>query len=233
MAEQAMTSHRNKIAVVTGASNGIGQELAVQLAAMGYELILMGKNVKRLEATYDRIVVQGSAEPAILPLDMETAHWQQYADLGDSIQKEFGQVDLLIHAAARFNGLQPLMEADLNDWVKTMHVNLTSAFLLTRALGELLAVPEQSQVIFLNDAVAAEQKAYWGAYSISKTALNGLAGLLREELEHQCIDVRTLVPAPTATGLRTLAFPAETASNKLSSAADTAAKLIQEMSLAR
>lgn len=218
------------VALVTGASGGIGAALAKQLAASGYILVLMGRKVPRLEQLYDQIVAAGGTEPAILPLDFAKADWQQYEEIAETLRTEFGRLDLLIHAAADFRGLQPLMDLDLNDWARQLHVNLTVPYLLTRAVVPLLASTTDARVVFLGDAVATSPRAYWGAYSVAKSGQINLAGVLGAELEHLGIAVRHLMVAPTATALREQAFPAEAAAS-INSVDQTALQLLKALGI--
>lgn len=218
-----------RLAVITGASGTIGSELALMLAAQGMTTVLMGRDVKKLEALYDKILQDNGPEPAIIPLDFEKAHWQHFEEVAANIAEEFGRLDMLVHCAAEFQGLQPLMEVDLNHWARSLHVNLNTPYFLTRALSDLLIETPGAKVVLVGDKLSRTPKAYWGAYSIAKAGLENLAGILAEELEHQDISIQHIALDPANTPLRQRAFPAEGGKAEVRSAKQAAEDVLKSI----
>lgn len=198
------------VILISGAGGAIGAAAARAFAAHGATTILLGRTQSRLEKTYDAIVQQGHAEPMLCPLNLETATPQDYETVADSIAREFGRLDGLLHAAATLGTLTPLEHYDLTLWSKVMQTNLNAPFLLTRACLGLLKKSAHASVIFNSDAVGRHGRAYWGAYGVAHAAVENLAMILADELEaNTAIRVNTLCPGPIRSRLRALAYPGE------------------------
>ena len=196
--------------LVTGAGDGLGRSVALGAARCGAEAVLLGRTVRKLEATQDRIVEAGGPPPAIYPMDLSGAGIDDYADLASRIDEACGRLHGIVHAAAAFSGLAPLAHVEPGDWLRTVHVNLTAPFLVTRACLPLLQRVPDAAVVFVGDARSRRARAYWGAYAVSKFGVEGLAGVLAEEVESAGTPrVACVNPGPMRTGLRRTAFPAE------------------------
>ena len=196
--------------LVTGAGDGLGRSVALGAARCGADVVLLGRTVRKLEATHDRIVEAGGPPPAIYPMDLSGAGVDDYADLAERIDRAYGRLHGIVHAAAAFSGLAPLAHFEPEDWLRTVHVNLTAPFLVTRACLPLLQRVPDAAVVFVADALGRRARAYWGAYAVSKFGVEGLAGVLAEEVESAGTPrVVCVNPGPMRTGLRRRAFPAE------------------------
>ena len=196
--------------LVTGAGDGLGRSVALGVARYGAEVVLLGRTVRKLESTHDRIAEAGGPPPAIYPMDLSGAALGDYADLANRIDEAYGRLHGIVHAAAAFQGLAPLAHLEPEDWMRTVHVNLTAPFLLTRACLPLLQRVPDAAVAFVGDGPARRARAYWGAYAVSKIGVEGLAGVLAEEVESAGTPrVACVRPGPMRTGLRRRAFPAE------------------------
>jgi len=203
-------SHAGRIIVVTGASDGIGQALALALACQGATVALLGRTQRKLARTYDRIVEAGYPMPALLPFNLETASAPEYEALFAALEREFGRLDGLAHVAGILGDLSPIEQYDVPTWCKVLHVNLTAAFILTRTLLPLLRRSEDASIVFTSSTIARGARAYWGAYAASKFGTEGLMQVLAHELAGTTrIRVNSLNPGPTRTAMRRNAFPAE------------------------
>jgi len=199
-----------RVILVTGASGGLGGALARACARLGARVALGGRNVRKLEAVYDAIVAAGGPRPSIAPLDFERADATHYDALAEAIGREFGRLDGLVHSAAIVGERAPLDHYDVPTWLKVMHVNVTAPFIVTRTLLPLLRASEDASVVFATSGVTVRRHAYWGAYAVSKSALEGLAGVLAEECEGTtAIRVNSVNPGPMRTPMRARAFPGE------------------------
>jgi NAD(P)-dependent dehydrogenase (short-subunit alcohol dehydrogenase family) len=201
---------RDRVILVTGASDGIGRAVARAAAAHGARVILHGRNVRKLEAVYDSIIEAQCPRPSILPLDFEKAGPAQYDSLVEAITKEFGRLDGLLHNAGMLGERAPIEHHDVAKWMRTMHVNVNAPFVLTRCCLPLLKQSEDPSLLFTSSGVVKHPRAYWGAYLVSKWATEGLMRMLADELEAQpTIRVNSVNPGKVKTHMRLQAYPAE------------------------
>lgn len=201
---------RDRIILITGASDGIGRALALQAAQLGAQVIIHGRNVAKLEKVYDEIeAIEGAPRPSIAVLDLATANSDAYRSLGDSLEEEFGRLDGLILNASIIGDRFSIEQYDAATWQKVMHVNVTSAFALTQVCLPLLQKSEDSSVIYTSSGVGNVGRAFWGAYSVSKFATEGLSQVLADEHRHSTLRVNCVNPGATRTGMRLEAFPGE------------------------
>ena len=199
-----------RVVLVTGAGDGLGRCVALGAARSGADVILLGRTVRKLEATHDRIVEAGGTPPILYPMDLYGATPGDHADLADRIEAAFGRLHGIVHAAAEFSGLAPLAHVEPEAWVRTVHVNLTAPFLVTTACLPLLQATPDAAVVFAGDALGRRARAFWGPYAASKFALEGLVQVLAEEVEAVGTPrVVCLHPGPMRSALRRRAFPAE------------------------
>ncbi len=199
-----------RIILLTGAANGIGRALAEGLAAHGASLVLLDKDVHGLEYAYDAIMAAGNPEPALYPMDLQGATPEDYAELADTLDREFGRLDGLIHDAAELGALVPVSNFTADLWFRTVQVNLNAPCLLTMACLGLLNKSSDASIIFTSDSVGRHGKAYWGAYGVAKAGIENFMQTLADELEDNTpIRVNSLDPGAVFTGLRRIAYPAE------------------------
>jgi NAD(P)-dependent dehydrogenase (short-subunit alcohol dehydrogenase family) len=200
----------DRIILVTGASSGIGAELARSCAALGARVVLSGRNVKKLESVYDSICASGGVRPSIAPLDFEKADASHYAALADAVRGEFGRLDGLAHVAGQLGERAPIEHHDVVAWMRVMHVNVNAAFILTQALLPLLKLSQDASVVFTTSGVSTRARAYWGAYAASKFALEGLMQVLADETDTLTnIRANSVSPGKVRTAMRARAYPGE------------------------
>jgi len=204
------TCLENRIILITGAGNGIGAATAIACARAGATLILLDKVVRNLEQVYDTIEANGGPQPAIYPMNLEGATEKDYVDLANTLEKEFGRLDGLLHNAAMLGALIPMAHFESELWYKILQTNLNAPYLLTRACLPLLMNSEDASIVFNSDRVGRHGKAYWGAYGVTKAAMENLMQTLADELEcNTPIRANSMDPGPVATSLRGLAYPGE------------------------
>ena len=215
-----------RVVLITGATGGLGREAALAMARSGAEVVLLGRNLARLTALCDEMDESAPGRTAIYPMNLAGAQPGDYTELAAKIEAEYGRLDGLLHGAAVLGGLAALARYPLERWAEVLQVNLNAGFLLTRACLPLLELAPDPVIAFVGDERARRASAYWGAYSVSKVAVEALSRILADELECnsktrvQCID-----PGPMHTALRTLAYPAE-APERSSPAAERAPALV-------
>ncbi|MBV1876674.1 MAG: YciK family oxidoreductase [Pseudomonadales bacterium] len=201
---------KNHTILITGASDGIGRCAALTYAKFGATVILLGKTVAKLESVYDAIIDQGGPQPGIAVIDLAVASATEMQQLADTILANYGTLDGLLHNAAILGERTPFEHYNMNTWMKVLQVNFTNVCLLTRILLPLLQSATNASVIFTSSSVGAVPRAYWGAYSVSKYALEGFAKLLMDELENTSnVRINILNPGATGTKLRKAAYPNE------------------------
>lgn len=199
-----------RVILVTGASSGIGRTVAKAYAAHGATVILLARTIKKLESLYDEIVNAGYPTPAIYPFNLASATPKDYQDLRDNIESHFGKLDGLLHNAALLGSLTPIEHYPIEQWYQVLQVNLSSVFLLTHATLPLLKSSKDASILFTVANEGFQGKAYWGAYGISKFALQGFMQILADELEmNTTIRVNSINPVRARTALRANAYPAE------------------------
>jgi NAD(P)-dependent dehydrogenase (short-subunit alcohol dehydrogenase family) len=199
----------NKTILVTGAGAGIGRQAAITYAELGATVILLGKTVAKLEAVYDEIVAKNHPEPAIVPLDLKGATKQNYIDLTATIVNQFGKLDGALLNASMLGELTPFSQIHEQIWHDVMKVNVSAQFLLAQALLPSLLKAENASLIFTSSGVGNKGKAYWGAYSVSKFATEGMMQVIADEYENTTLRTNAINPGATSTNMRNSAYPAE------------------------
>lgn len=201
---------KDRIILVTGAGDGIGRAAALGFARLGATVVLVGKTVEKLEQVYDQIEREGGAQPAIVPLNLETASALEYRNIADSLNQEFGRLDGLLLNAAILGDMRPLEFYPVDLFEKVIKVNVNAQFLLVRHLMPLLRQSDQGSIIFTTSSVGRVGRANWGAYAISKFAIEGMMQTLADETRNNStIKVNCINPGATRTRMRANAYPAE------------------------
>ncbi|AYV22399.1 MULTISPECIES: YciK family oxidoreductase [Vibrio] len=202
---------KGKVILVTGAGAGIGRQAALSYAEHGATVILLGRNVKNLEYLYDEIENAGYPQPAIIPLDLKGATKQNYIDMAETIEGQFGKLDGILHNASVLGTLSPFDQIDEETFDDVMKINVKSEFLMTQALLPALKKAEAGRVIFTSSTVGHSGRAFWGTYAISKFATEGMMQILADELSDTEIRVNAINPGATRTRMREKAYPGEDA----------------------
>ncbi len=201
---------KDKIILVTGAGDGIGKAAALNFARLGATVILLGRTVEKLEAIYDQIEAEGGSQPAIVPLNLDSASHVEYEQLAQTIEQEFGRLDGLLLNAAILGDMRPLEFYPINTFEQVMQVNVNAQFILVRTLLPLLKQSDQGSIVFATSSVGRKGRANWGAYAISKFAIEGMMQTLADELVNSTnIKVNCINPGATRTRMRADAYPAE------------------------
>ena len=194
-----------RIALVTGASRGIGHAVALRFAEEGAHLILTARTVGALEEV-DDLVRERGGNATLVPLDL--VELDEIDRMGSAIHQRFGRLDVLVANAATLGVLSPVGHIDPPVWDDAIMLNLTANFRLIRSFDPLLRLSDSGRAIFVTSG-AARGKAYWGAYAASKGGLNSLVKCYADEVENTNIRVNLVSPGATRTGMRAAAFPGE------------------------
>ncbi len=195
-----------RLALVTGASRGIGAAVARRFAAEGAHVIAVARTVGGLEELDDEIRAQGG-QATLVPLDLRD--FDKIDQMGAALYQRFGRLDILVGNAGVLGTLSPVGHFDPPVWQEVMEVNVTANWRLIRSLDPLLRLSEAGRALFVTSGVAAAALPYWGAYAASKAALETLVKVYAGEVAKTAIKVNLVDPGAVRTKLRAQAFPGE------------------------
>ncbi len=195
-----------RIAVVTGASRGIGRAAALALAKAGAHVVAVARTQGALEELDDEITAAGSSA-TLVPLDL--TDYDGIDRLGATIDQRWGLVDIVLGNAGILGNLTPLGHVTPKVWSQVMDVNVTANWRLLRSLDPLLHRADAGRAIFVTSAAASKCRAYWGPYSASKAALDALVRTYAAETERTSIKAMLVNPGPLRTAMRRAAMPGE------------------------
>ncbi|ODA68406.1 putative oxidoreductase YciK [Methyloligella halotolerans] len=197
---------KDRIALVTGASRGIGRAVAEAYGAEGAHVLLLARKQESLEPVDDTIRAQGGTA-SIIPLDLGSN--KRVDGLGPALYERFGRLDILVANAGVLGGLSPLAHTTDPDWERTIAINLNANWRLIRTLDPLLKRSDAGRCIFVTSGLAQSARAYWAPYSVSKVAVEALAVTYANETAETPIKVNILDPGTVATDMRAEAYPGE------------------------
>ncbi len=205
MQNKKMTKE-NKIALITGANAGIGKELSILISSFKYHVLLLGRNLNRLKKVNDKIKIDNGIS-TIVNLDLQD--FKGIDRLGLEIFKKFNKLDLLILNAGILGTLGPITHQEPEEFEEVIKINLIANFRLIRSLEPLLKKSKKANIIFISSGAAHGSRAYWGAYSVSKAALEQLANIWSAETKKSNIKIHIINPGATRTEMRAKAMPGE------------------------
>lgn len=194
------------VALVTGASRGLGAAVAVELARLGAHVVLLARTQGGLEDTDDAIRAAGGTA-TLVPMDLRDSDMAD--SIGPSLYQRFGRLDALVHCAGVLGKLTPVGHIQPADWADVVGVNLTAAWRLIRTCDPVLRQAPAGRAVFVTDARARTPLAYWGAYGATKAGMEHLVETWAAELSITRVRATLFDPGPMRTRLRSAAFPGE------------------------
>jgi len=200
---------KGRVYLVTGATGGLGQSISLALAKLGASVVLTARSEEKLEALYDKIEEAGYPTAAIIPFDLEQTEEDIYKQFINSIYNEFKQLDGIIHTACNMGIIGPIGSQDGSVWQKVQQINLNSAALLSKVCIPLLQQSAHASLSFISDSSARQSKAYWGAYGVSKVAIESFSAMLADELESTSVVSNVFIPGPCILPIRKKTHPGE------------------------
>ena len=211
-----MPALSDKVILVTGASQGLGEQVAKAYAAEGATVILVARHQKKLEKVYDAIVAAGHPEPFAICFDLMSAEEKEFDQFASTIAEATGgRLDGIVHCASYFYALSPLDFQTVSEWVKQYRINTVAPMGLTRAMFPLLKASPDASVIFVGESHGETPKAYWGGFGASKAALNYLCKVAADEWERfGHLRANVLVPGPINSPQRIKSHPGESKSER-------------------
>jgi NAD(P)-dependent dehydrogenase (short-subunit alcohol dehydrogenase family) len=195
-----------RVALITGASRGIGRATSVRLAALGAHVVLASRTQGGLEELDDEIRA-GGGEATLLPIDLRQA--DSIDPIGPSIHGRFGRLDILVHNAGALGKLTPVGHIRPEDFAECVAVNLAATYRLIRSCAPVLAASDAGRAVFVTSSVARSPQAYWGGYAATKAGMEALVRCWADEVEQTALRVNLFDPGRTATRMRAQAFPGE------------------------
>lgn len=195
-----------KLAVITGASRGIGAAVAIKLGTLGAQCVLVARTVGGLEATDDAIRKAGGKKAVLAPLDLSKDHDKVDA-LGAELFARYGRVDILVGNAAQLGVLSPVSHIEPRIWEETFALNVTANYRLLRSLDPLLRQSPAAHALFTTCAAAQNSDPFWGVYAASKAALEKIVATYAAEVRESKIVAQCFDPGATATKLYFTAYP--------------------------
>ena len=195
-----------RVALITGASRGIGRAVALRFAAEGAHVILIARTQGALEELDDEIRAMGGAA-TLVPADL--TEFDTIDGMGARVFERFGRLDVLVGNAGILGTLGPLAHADPKTWDRVMAINVTANWRLIRSFDPLLKASEAGRAIFVTSGAATADRAYWGAYAVSKAALEALVRTYAADVATTDVRVNMIDPGATRTGMRAQAYPGE------------------------
>jgi NAD(P)-dependent dehydrogenase (short-subunit alcohol dehydrogenase family) len=197
----------DRVALVTGATRGIGRAIALGLAREGAHVIAVGRTQGALEELDDEILALRGERATLVPLDITDG--DGIDRLGAAIFERWGRLDILIGAAGVLGVTTPAPHMDPPVWDRVIAVNLTANYRLIRSMDLLLRKAEAGRAVFLTSGAARRPRAFWSAYAASKAGLEALAASYADEVEHTPVRIAVVNPGPMRTRMRAAAFPGE------------------------
>ena len=196
-----------RIALITGASRGIGAAVARRFAAEGAQLVLVARTIGGLEEVDDEVREISGDRATLVPLDL--TDYAGIDNLSAALYKRFGRLDALIGNAGELGVLSPMGHIDPETWDRVIAVNLTANWRLIRSFDPLLRCSDAGRAVFVTSTVGHQARGYWSAYSVSKAALEMMVKIYAAENTETNIRANLLNPGPTRTAMRALAMPGE------------------------
>lgn len=196
-----------RIALVTGATRGIGEAIALGLAEAGAHVVAVGRTQGALEALDDTIFAATAAHATLVPLDLREPDGLD--QLGAALYERYGKLDILVGAAGVLGALTPVGHLDPKGWDMIMATNLTANWRLIRSMDPLLRRAEAGRAIFLTSSLAKTHRAFWGGYAASKAGLEAVVGCYDDEMENTTVRAVCVDPGAMRTRMRAGAFPGE------------------------
>jgi NAD(P)-dependent dehydrogenase (short-subunit alcohol dehydrogenase family) len=195
--------------LITGAAGSLGSALSKLCLEEGFNTIMLDVNRRRLETFFDQTTEARLPEPVLHPLDLSTAGTEEFEQLSEAIEAEFGGLDAVVHCAARFAGLTPLEHLSPTEWLLHMQVNLNAAWLLSVHCLPLLRQSSRGSLYFMLEDLAVVGGPLWGAYGVSKHALRTMVGQFAAECESDEIQILGINPGAFRSPLRSEAYIGE------------------------
>jgi NAD(P)-dependent dehydrogenase (short-subunit alcohol dehydrogenase family) len=220
-----MSESSRAVWLITGAAGALGQALVRRVLAAGHDCIALDRNERGLNTLHDELEQAGQGVPALMPMDLAGAAPEEYQRLADTIAERFGHIDVLVHNAASFQALRPLLHQQPGEWLEIIQTSLTAPYMLSAVLAPLMPGDGQGRVVMINDRHCLEKPGNWGAYGVAQAGREQMARSFAAEGVPGAPRVLAIDPGPFYSPLRVAAWPSDSPEN-LPSADEAAARIM-------
>ncbi len=197
---------KNRIALITGATRGIGKEISLALAKKNIHVILLGRTIGALEEISDKIHLDGGKATCV---QFDLCDLNKICDLSQEVKERWGKLDILISNAAYLHNLTPLSHLSEKDWQTSININLSANWLLIKYFEKLLLESKNGKAIFITSGASEGFRPFWGAYAISKAGLDSMVRAWSSEMKETKLKINLYDPGATKTQMRAKAYPGE------------------------
>jgi len=218
-----MNESSKRVWLITGAVGALGSALIRQLMADGDDGIALDRDARGLDALHDELQERLGRGPALMPMDLAGALPEDYQRLAEAVEREFGRIDVLVHNAATFKALRPIIQQQPGEWLEIMQTSVTAPFMLSAVLAPLLG--PGSSVVFVGDQRALEKPGGWAAFGVAQAARRQLARILDADRAPSDPRVIEVDPGDFYSQLRVAAWPSDSP-HDLPSSEQAAARVI-------
>lgn len=198
-----------RIALISGASRGIGAAIAKRYAAEGAHPVLIARNAAALEEVDDEIQAANPDSPPATLLPLDLTDYATLDGLPAAIQERFGRLDIVVFNHSILGSLTPIPQIDPKEWDQVLAVNLTATWRLLRVCDPLLRLSDSGRAIFVSSGAAQGIRPYWATYAVSKAALESMARSYAGEVQETTIRANIVNPGKIRTQMRAAAYPGE------------------------
>ncbi len=202
-----MTESNKPVWLVTGAAGALGSALVRRVMNDGADCIAVDRQARALDALHDEIQEMLGRAPALMPMDLAGAGPDDYQRLAEVLESEFGRIDVLVHNAASFHALRPMLQQQPGEWAEIIQTSLTAPYMLSAVLAPLMSA--DSAIVFVGDGHCLESPGGWGAYGVAQAGRRQMARMLEAERARSGARVIEVDPGPFYSRLRTAAWPSD------------------------
>jgi NAD(P)-dependent dehydrogenase (short-subunit alcohol dehydrogenase family) len=206
-----MNDSASGVWLVTGAAGALGAALVERVMRDGADCIAVDRDERGLEGLHDRLQEAIGRAPALMPMDLAGARPEDFERLAEAIDSEFGRIDVLVHNAAAFEALRPMLQTEPGEWMRVLQTGVTAPFMLTAVLA--LQMNGEARVVWISDEHCLDKPAGWGAYGVAQAARRQMAAILTAERAGRSPAVVEVDPGPFYSRLRTAAWPSDSPEN--------------------
>jgi len=206
-----MNDSSKAVWLITGAAGALGSALVRSVMENGADCIALDRRAEGLEALHDKLQEELGRAPALMPMDLAGAGPDDYQRLAEAVEAQFGRVDVLVHNAATFQSLRPVLQQQPGEWLEIIQTLLTAPYMLNAVLSPLMSV--DSRIVFVNDGHSLDKPGGWGAFGVAQAGRRQLAGTLEADRARSDPRVVEVDPGPFYSRLRVAVWPSDSPEN--------------------